>query len=303
MGENGNRPFAMLMHLMPRSLRTAVEREATDRLEEIRIRTGKPVQLIYGEKEKLLPFIVREGFCTELLETLSEHALFVKQEELEEGFLTVRGGCRVGIAGRYMLRDGKIRFAEAASCNIRIAKEHKGAADILMPHLCPADGMLCSVLIFSPPGAGKTTLLRDAARQLSDGDTKRRGRKVAVADERGEISGGCTAAPLLDVGLRTDVTSGCKKAEAIERLVRSMSPEIIVTDELGNMADAEAAMYAAASGTALLASAHAGSFREAMRKPHLRFLIENGCFGKLFLLQRRETCHTLIAAGEETGEE
>ncbi|MBE5785797.1 MAG: stage III sporulation protein AA, partial [Clostridiales bacterium] len=253
MVEIGNRPLEELLRLLPGSLRSAVQNAGTDTLEEIRVRAGRPVQLLYGDKEKLLSFIAGEGFCSRLLESLSEHALFVREAELEEGFLTVRGGCRVGVAGHYALRERRVRFAEAASCNIRIAREHKSAADVLMPHLFFRNGSPKSVLLLSRPGSGKTTLLRDAARQISNGSADRHGLKVALADERGELAGGCVGKPMLDVGLRTDVMDGCKKAEAMERLIRSMSPEVIVTDELGNGEDAKAALYASSCGIALLA--------------------------------------------------
>ncbi len=286
MQEIGNRPFRELLRLLPGVLRNAVENAGTDMLEEIRVREGRPTQLLYTNRERLLPAIPEAGFCAKTLEALSEHALFVREKELEEGFLTVRGGSRVGVAGHYVRRNGKSSFAAATSCNIRIAREHKGAADILMPYLFSDSGQLKSALILSGPGRGKTTILRDAARQLSNGSGTRGGVKVALADERCELAGGNSGAPILDVGLRTDVMDGCKKAEAMERLIRSMSPNVIVTDELGNMEDAHAAMYASACGTALIASAHAGSIEEAMRKPHIRMLIENGCFAEVLFLQR-----------------
>lgn len=286
MKEIGNRPLTELMRLMPGILRRAVENAGTDLLEEIRIREGRPVQLLYSDKEKMLTGLIEEGLCARTLEALSEHALFVREKELEEGFLTVRGGCRVGVAGHYVPNNAKSRFAEATSCNIRIAREHKGVADNLMSYLIRGSGRPKSVLILSAPGRGKTTILRDAARQLSDGSKIYRGLKVAIADERCELAGGSGNTPVLDVGQRTDVMDGCKKAEAMERLIRSMSPDVIVTDELGNMEDAQAALYASACGIALVASAHAGSMEEAMRKPYLQLLIGNGCFQEVLFLQR-----------------
>lgn len=166
--------------------------------------------------------------------------------------------------------------------------------------LLNANGSPVPTLLLSPPGAGKTTLLRDAARLLSDGGTGWRGYKVALADERGELAGASGGTPLLDVGLRTDVMDGCPKAEAMERMLRSMSPEIIVTDELGSAADAEAVCRAAAGGVCVLASAHAGSIADAARKPYLAQLLNNGSFHQVLVLERngRDVKLRTYACGE-----
>ena len=262
----GNKPLSELLRVLPACLRDAVLYAGTDELEEIRVRTGRPVQLLYAQKERMLALTADERFCALLLESLCEHSAFAREAELREGFLTLRGGCRVGISGRAEMRDGRIaHMAQITSFSLRIAREHKGCARGALPMLLNTNGSPVPTLLLSPPGAGKTTLLRDAARLLSDGGTGWRGYKVALADERGELAGASGGTPLLDVGLRTDVMDGCPKAEAMERMLRSMSPEIIVTDELGSAADAEAVCRAAAGGVCVLASAHAGSIADAAR--------------------------------------
>ena len=288
MREIGNRPLEELLRVVPARLREHIWEAGTEELEEVRIRAGRPVQLLYAERERLLPLAADERFCGLLLESLCEHSAYAREPELREGFLTLRGGCRVGISGRAVVSGGRVaHMAAVTSFNLRIAREHKGCAENALPMLIDRHGMPIPTLLLSPPGVGKTTFLRDAARLLSDGGTARRGYKVALADERGELAGANGGAPLLDVGIRTDVMDGCPKAEAMERMLRSMSPEVIVTDELGNAADAEAVCRAAAGGVCVIASAHAGSVAEAERKPYLAPLLENGSFHQAILLERR----------------
>ena len=283
MNEIGNRPLQELLRVLPACLSGAVLEAGTDELEEIRVRTGRPVQLLYAGDERILPLFADEAFCSLLLENLAEHSTYVRQAELCEGFLTLRGGCRVGVTGRISIGG---HMVDVTSFNLRIAREHKGCADGALP-LLMKDGALMPTLILSPPGMGKTTLLRDIARQLSNGTDGRRGYKVAIADERSELAGGGGGVPILDVGLRTDVMDGCTKAQAMERMLRSMSPEVIVTDELGNMADAEAVCRASSGGICVLASAHGGAVSDIMRRPYLAPLLGNGCFHQVIQLTRQ----------------
>ncbi|HOG00373.1 MAG TPA: stage III sporulation protein AA, partial [Clostridia bacterium] len=227
------------------------------------------------------------ALCRELLEYLCEQSVAACERELAQGYVTVRG-CRVGISGKAVARDGAIaRYAHVTGFNLRVAREVRGCAEPVMNEIYDGEGGVNSVLVLSAPGAGKTTLLRDAARILSDGWRDERGRKVCVADERGELAGTYLGQASFDLGCRTDVTDGCMKSEAMRQMIRSMSPEVLVTDEIGSDEDAEAVMLAAASGVAVLASAHARDERDAMRKPHLKKLAESGSFDK-FLVLRRE---------------
>lgn len=287
MNEIGNRPLNELLRVLPARLRTAVLQAGTEGLEEIRVRAGRPIQLLYAEKEYMLPLVAEASFCTLLLENLCEHSAYAREEELKEGFLTLPGGCRIGVTGRAALECGNITHMARVACfSLRIAREHKGCAEPALPMLLDQAGRPIPTLLLSPPGTGKTTFLRDVARLLSNGGLGRRGFKVAVADERGELAGANGGIPLLDVGLRTDVMDGCPKADAMERMLRSMSPEIIVTDELGNEADAQAVCQASAGGVCVIASAHAGSIADVKRKIYLAPLLENGCFQQAMLLER-----------------
>lgn len=250
---------------------------------ELRIRAGRPVQLIGGSGEMLRGGAVSAELVEQTARSLAGHSLYAREEELREGYFTIEGGIRVGVCGRMPAPDGRpLPVTHIGSLCIRLAREIRGAADGVMDALWEG-GCPVSAAVVSPPGMGKTTLLRDIARQLSDGTGGRRGVRVAVADERGEIAGCVLGVPMLDVGARTDVMDGCPRREAMRLMVRAMSPEVIVTDELGHESDAEAVADAMRSGVRVIASVHADSRRGAgERLGHAARL-----FGRMILLGGR----------------
>ena len=190
-------------------------------------------------------------------------------------YLALEGGCRAGVCGRWT--DGRVRGI--TSICIRLARAVTGCADGCMSYLY-AQGRPVSALTLSPPGLGKTTLLRDMARQLSNGTRWGAGVNVAVADERRELGGSGT----LDLGARTDILEGCGKAEALSMLVRTMRPDVIVTDELGREGDALAVREAIRCGAAVIASAHADSLGAAFGRRVLKALLEERLFERIILL-------------------
>ncbi len=301
MAWNTASPIDQLIKLLPISIARELEAPGMRAgVEEIRVRAGRAVCLCGNGWEKRGAALCDAALCRALLEALCEHSAYAMEEELREGYFTVAGGCRVGVCGSLLTRDGTVkRMGEPAGFNIRIAREAPGCANALMPYLTNGAGPQ-GALVLSAPGVGKTTLLRDAARQLSDGCARRPGLKVAIADERGELAGMYQGMPCMDVGERTDVMDGCPKAYAIARLVRSMSPQVIVTDEIGGEDEAAALLDGANSGVAILASAHARSVEEALRRPAIRGLIERGCFHRAAILGK-DACGNRLLHIEKLG--
>ena len=205
-----------LFSIFPGLLKETLEELALPkgRLQEIRIRAGRPLLALCGNREYRSKRVVKKEEMKEILAYLSNYSLYAYEEEVSRGFLSLPGGHRVGIAGRTVLKDGRIRtITDVSSLNLRFAHEVIGCADRLLP--CLRDrGRLLPTLIASAPGHGKTTLLRDLIRQISDGYDGHPGMTVGVVDERSEIAGSFRGLPGNDVGMRTDVLEGCPKRRA-----------------------------------------------------------------------------------------
>ena len=149
-----------------------------------------------------------------------------------------------------------------------------GVSDSLMPYLVKGEAVK-NTLIISPPGCGKTTLLRDIARNLSIGFDHFSGTEVAVADERGELGAICGGIPGNDLGLRTDILNNCPKTEGVMMLLRTMSPRVLITDEIGSPQDEAALFQASLSGVSVICSAHGFSRQDIVgRMPGIAKLFE-----------------------------
>lgn len=261
---------------------------------EVRLRANRPAQIVWQEGEALSGEAIPPKALREIVSALMDHSFYARESELAQGFFTMVDGSRVGVGGRFAPDAGGWRLTDVGSACVRLARERHGCADGLMPYIRAKDG-LRSLLVLSPPGMGKSTLLRDAARQLSEG-----GFRVGIADERHELAACHMGVPTLDIGPRTDVMDGCPKAEAIRLMIRALSPDAIVADEIGGEADAAALADAARCGVAVVASAHAQSFEAALDRPWLRAVIEGGAVDCLALLGGRPghicALHTLSEA-------
>jgi len=272
-----------------------------ENIREIRLRTNGPVQII-GQggtyylsgsgkltKNPEQAYMVTKEDIRETMEFAGNYSLYAYESELSEGFLTVEGGHRIGVAGKVVRNGSKVAgMRYISSVNVRVAHEIKGCARGILP-LLEEDGRICHTLLISPPGCGKTTLLRDMIRLLSGGDEEDNYTyTVGVVDERGEIAGAHMGIPTRNIGRFVDVLDGCPKAEGMLMLLRSMTPDILAVDEIGKEEDVEAIVYAGCCGCTIIATMHGNTMEELKRKPFCRSFLEEKIFERYVFLEMRE---------------
>jgi stage III sporulation protein AA len=302
----------ILPYLAP-AVRRALERLGSDlwaRAEEVRLRRGRPLSLVTNGGDVWLSplglptadvsaaYQVTADDTQRTLSLVSQGSVYALEEEFRNGYVTIPGGHRVGLVGRALLENGHLRtLTHVAGLSFRLSREVRGAARGVLGAVIGRAGRPRSALIVSPPGCGKTTFLRDLVRLLSDGvpEMRLRGFRVGLVDERSEVAACYEGVPQRDVGLRTDVLDACPKAQGVFLLLRAMSPEIIAADEVGRPEDALALGEAAASGAAVLATAHGHSLSDLAARPMLRDIIRSGLFEVFVVLSRRHGPGTIEA--------
>lgn len=287
-----------LIQIFSENIRLIVKKMKIDAesLQEIRMRVEKPF-LILADGEEY--FVTEKGELTkqeqkgyivtkqEIMETISyitHYSLYAYEDEVRQGFLTIEGGHRIGIAGKMVMEGNRIKNIKYISfLNIRITHEKKGCADELLPYIID-QGRICHTLLVSPPRGGKTTILRDLVRQLSNGTKFLPGVTVGVVDERSEIGGSYMGVPQNDLGIRTDVLDCCLKAEGMMMLIRSMSPHVIAVDEIGDYEDSRAIEAVMNCGCKVLATVHGSSIEDIQKKPLLQQMVTQKVFERYVIL-------------------
>jgi stage III sporulation protein AA len=285
----------------------------THRLEEIRIRIGRPIELLINSESFFLTneggistqfnrgMIANEDDGNKIMNLISRHSVYAIEEELKRGYITIKGGHRVGITGRAIVDNGKVKLLkDIKSFNVRLAREVQGIANPVLPKLLD-NHQLLNTLIISPPRCGKTTLLRDVIRLLSYGveEYQLRGQRIGLVDERSEIASCIEGVPQNDVGPRVDVLDACPKAEGMMMLIRAMSPDIIATDEIGSRADTEAILEAIHAGVGIITTVHGSSLEDVKRRPQLHGLFERPVFQRYILLSKRRGVGTIESILDE----
>ena len=224
----------------------------------------------------------------ETMEYIAGYSLYAYEDELRQGFLTIQGGHRVGVAGKILMEEGKVRSIRYISfLNIRLAHQVEGCADKVMPFIVE-NGEVCHTLIISPPCCGKTTLLRDVIRQISNGNAWCEGKNVGVVDERSEIGGAYQGVPQNDLGIRTDLLDCCPKAEGMMMLIRSMSPEVVAVDEIGDYGDIKAIESVLNCGCRLIATVHGSSVEDIEKKLLLQKMVKEHVFDRYIILSGKK---------------
>ncbi|WP_082233869.1 stage III sporulation protein AA [Halobacillus massiliensis] len=277
-----------VIRLFPKTYHSTLSRHVSWKtVQEIRLRALKSIEVISADKVISIPHSeLSMNEMTYVLNQVSHFSLYKFKEEVKEGFITIQGGHRVGLAGKANLDKGKVAtLKDITFMNIRIARSHLEAGRNLVPFL-QEDGQWLNTLIVGPPHSGKTTILRTLARVAGTEAGETGSKKVAIVDERSEIAACQDGIPQLNVGERTDVMDGCPKAIGLMMMIRSMSPEIIIVDEMGGLTDAEAVQEAVYSGVQVICSVHGASLESVAKRPSVRHMMQEKIFDRYIILDR-----------------
>ncbi len=278
-----------LMEYFPSEMRNKIMGCNLDELEEIRLRNNRNAFLKLGQEEKEIDHIITTQEILEILQRVCDNSIYTYQSQICNGYITVKGGHRVGITGNVILEKGQvINISHIYSLNFRIAREIIGCSKSVLPYILNVKAnSIYNTIILSPPGRGKTTILRDSIRSISNGipEIGFKGINIGVIDERGEIAAMYKGIPQNDLGKRADVLDNVSKDIGMRMLVRSMSPKVIVADEIGTKEDIEAINYAVCSGVKGLFTAHGSGLNDIVLSPILGMLYEMKLIERVILIE------------------
>lgn len=290
-----------LMKIFSTDIREILGRISVDfeQVQEIRLRVHAPLLMICNNHEFYITpegnlskraeeaYQVNRKTLRETLESMSSYSLYAFEEEIKQGFITVQGGHRIGIAGKAIADEHGIKSMKFISfINVRLSHQIKGCSSCVLPFLYE-NGDVLHTLIISPPRCGKTTLLRDIIRQVSNGTGPEPGMTVGVIDERSEIGACYQGIPQNELGIRTDILDCCPKVQGMMMLIRTMSPRVIAVDEIGSRDDLEAIEYVMNCGCKLIATVHGSSMEDIKQKPVLRKMVMERWFERYIILSNK----------------
>ncbi|MDZ5252777.1 stage III sporulation protein AA [Clostridium sp. LIBA-8841] len=271
------------------------DRSNLNKLQEVRVKVGKPLSIVMDNNETIFNYVITRDDVKAIIQKISNYSLYAFEEDIRQGYITIQGGHRVGLAGQCVIEDNSIKtIRNITSLNIRVCREVIGCSNSLMNHLAE-NNRVNNTLIISPPKCGKTTLLRDITRNISNGVSQigLKGKRTVVIDERSEIAACYNGIPQMNVGIRTDVYDNCIKSDGMMMAVRGLSPEVIICDEIGTYKDMEGLIMAYNSGVSIIATLHGRNIEELYRRPVFRDIVENNVIDKVVILSAKKGVGTI----------
>ena len=257
-------------------------------IEEIRIRSNGNLSFKIGQDLITIFSNITKGEMQEIFENICEKSIYSYTKQIAEGFITIKGGNRVGITGSAVIENGRvINLNYISSLNFRIARQIKDVSNSILKYVINIqNNSIFNTIIASPPGGGKTTILRDLVRKISNGmpEINFSPKICGIVDERGEIAAMYKGVPQNDIGENSDVINNVSKSIGINMLIRSMGPQIIVCDEIGTKEDIEAIEKATLSGVKGIFTVHASTIKEIKENQNLSKLIQNKLIQKIIVL-------------------
>ncbi len=259
---------------------------------EIRLRLSKPISVNYGNK---MYFLSPEGLCNDeenaiictksLIDSIilksSNFSLYSVNEDIKRGFITLNSGVRIGVCGEVVDENGHtVTVKNFNSINIRFPHEVKNCSLNVLNHIFE-DGQVLNTLVLSSPGAGKTTFIRDLCYQIGKRNFPL---NLLLLDERNEIAGLNKGEPSMDVGKFTDIYQFSTKKMGFENGIRSMNPNVIVTDEIGTKEDVESLMFASNCGVSIIATTHAKDILDLKEKKQFSEILARHLFKRYVVL-------------------
>ncbi len=257
-------------------------------LEEIRIRAEKPIILKTRNSDIVIEHNITNAEILQIVERLCENSIYAYRSQICNGFITIKGGHRIGITGTAVIEDNKvINIKYVTSLNFRIARQVLDCSNKIIKDIIDRkNDTIYTTLIVSPPGKGKTTILRDIIRKLSNGieGIAFSGKTCGVIDERGELAAMHKGVPQNDLGIRTDVIENISKAQGMKMLIRSMAPQIIACDEIGTKEDVEAIGQAISAGVKGVFTMHGKTLEDVKSNLQINYLIETKQIEKVIFI-------------------